>query len=356
MAARKINNSWWVDFRFDRTRYRKPSPDDSRAGAKAYELQLRQKLARGEFTRSGHMEQKQTFAQFSEKWLQDYVMPNNKYSERRTKTSILTKHLIPSFGHTPIGKINTLQVERFKSRQVAKGLSRKTINNQLAVLSKCLSTAQDWCGLEAIPKIKWLKAPPPKTDFLSHEECDLLLSHAEGVWREMILTCLRTGLRRGELKALQWQDINWSTGTITIRHTWCEDRKGLVPPKSNKERHIPLDKEVFATLYRRRRETGFVFVNGSKRPFDTKTLSLTLKGIAKKAGLKNVYWHLLRHTFASHLAMANAPLIAIQALLGHSSITTTMRYAHLSPSTLRSTVDLLANRNKAPNFWALYGQ
>lgn len=71
----------------------------------------------------------------------------------------------------------------------------------------------------------------------------------------------------------------------------------------------------------------------------------TLRKTAQEASLRRVHWHMLRHTFASHLAMAGAPLTAIKALLGHADLTTTMRYAHLMPSTLQSAIALLGQSN-----------
>src|SRR5437899_3290846 len=100
MAVRMIKKSWWVDFRADQTRYRKKSPENSRAGALAYEATLRQRLARGESIErlTNAAEQKQTFEQFAWKWFDEYVVPNNKYSEQRIKKYTLSSALIPFFG------------------------------------------------------------------------------------------------------------------------------------------------------------------------------------------------------------------------------------------------------------------
>lgn len=346
MAVRKIKNSWWVDFRFNRQRYRKRSPRNSRGGAEAYEAFLRQKLAQ-EGTIDTHKDtsKNRAFQDFADRWYKEYVLTNNKYSEQRSKKYILERHLLPAFGKTPIGNITTQKVEQFKARQISNGLTRKTINNHLTVLSKCLNTAKEWGELTGTPNVKWLSCPPPCTDFLTHEECAQLLTKAKGIWYELILTALRTGLRRGELRGLQWQDINWNNKTLTVRHSWCESKNGLVSPKSNRERTIPLDIEVYTALYQRRKMSGFVFANGNKRPFDAKTMSETLRHTAQEAGLRRVHWHMLRHTFASHLAMAGAPLTAIKELLGHADLTTSMRYAHLMPSTLRSAIALLRQSN-----------
>jgi hypothetical protein len=83
------------------------------------------------------------------------------------------------------------------------------------------------------------------------------------------------------------------------------------------------------------------FVDSKGNPFNTDHLERHLHKLCKQAGLRNIGWHTLRHTFASQLAMKGIPLNAVQALLGHSSVVTTMRYAHLGPSTLRLAIDQL---------------
>ncbi|MGV7222171.1 MAG: tyrosine-type recombinase/integrase [Nitrospinales bacterium] len=348
MATRKIKNSWWIDFSFDRERIRKKSPENSKAGAEAYEAVLRQKLARGEsITKADKKlgEKDQKFEEFAWKWFNTYVQSNNKHSERRRKMYALRTNLLPFFGNTPIGKISSLQIEEYKAKHIKRGLAPKTINNHLMVLGKCLKVAQEWLELEKIPKITKLKTPPAKFDFLSSRECDLLLSNMQDVWREITLTALKTGLRIGELKGLMWQDINWNNRTINVRHSWCEYKKGLVSPKSNKERQIPLVDEVHDMLIKRDRNTNFVFMGSRNRRFNGDRLNEELLRGCRKAGIRKVTCHVLRHTFASHLAMAGASMKAIQELLGHADLETTMRYAHLSQSSLRQTMELLGSRN-----------
>src|SRR5712692_5754174 len=116
MAVRLIKKSWWVDFHFAQKRYRRRSPESTRAGALAYEATLRQRLARGEpIDRSTHVtEQEQGFERFAEQWFEEYVIPNNKYSEQRTKKYLLKAFLIPFFGKMQIARITAHDIERYK--------------------------------------------------------------------------------------------------------------------------------------------------------------------------------------------------------------------------------------------------
>jgi integrase len=356
MAVRKIRNAWWVDFRTDYIRYRKRSPENTKSGAEAYEITLRQRLAREEPIRRSDLIQQQSllFKDFASKWYETYVVPNNKAGEQANKRMALNSCIIPFFGRSPIDTITSHRIEQYKAFLRKKDLSPKTINNRLTVLSTCLRTAYDWLELEGTPpKIKRLKSPPPRTDYLSLDECGLLLSQATGVLHEMLLTALRTGMRRGELMGLQWSSIDWQVQHITVRHSLCQYTGELGPPKSNRERHIPMDAEVYTLLFKRRRDTGYVFLDPKNNHFNGTYLERHLDELCKKAGLRKIGWHTLRHTFASHLAMRGVPLNAVQALLGHSSITTTMRYAHLAPSTLRAAIDVL---NPKTAFFGDFGQ
>ena len=230
----------------------------------------------------------------------------------------------------------------FFSATLKEGLSRKTVNNRLTMLRKCLTTAYDWLELtQAQPKFEWLRCPPPKTDYLSPAECALLLAHSTGTLREMILMALSTGMRQGEIRGLQWSSVDWQTREIIVRHSQCDYPRILGSTKSNRERHIPIDAEVYTTLFNRKKDTGYVFLNAAGRPFYSTNVERMLASVCEVAGLRRVGWHVLRHTFATHLAMGSAPLNGVQNLMGHSTINMTMRYAHCAPSTLRAAIDML---------------
>src|SRR5262249_40268277 len=111
MAVRKIRNSWWVDFRHDHVRFRKRSPDNSRAGAAAYEAVLRRKLALGEPLGLSFAETPIPFRDFAWQWFETDVKNNRKYSEVVRRLYILRSRLIPFFGDIPVDKIATHHVE-----------------------------------------------------------------------------------------------------------------------------------------------------------------------------------------------------------------------------------------------------
>lgn len=344
MAVRKLKKRWYVDITIDYIRHRIKSPENSKTGAEAYEAVLRHKLARGESIKAASSQEEQTFGQFAPRWFEEYSIPNNKQSEQRAKRYILHSYLIPFFGKMPLTKITAQHVEQYKAHMKGR-VANKTLNNHLTVFKKCLGAAYEWGAFEgAPPKITWLKTTPPKMDYLTREEADLLVVNAEGIVQEMVLMALHTGMRQGEIKGLQWESIDWQNQVITVRHSRNDYSKELDSPKSNRIRHIPMTYDLYQILLRRRKTTGYVFLDADGHAFDDQRLRLRLARVCQKAGLRKIGWHTLRHTFASHLVMSGATLAEVQKLMGHSTITMTMRYAHLAPSALRSAIDLLASK------------
>lgn len=354
MSARKIRSSWWVDLRDPKgERHRLRSPENSKAGAQAFEAVLRQRLARGEDIKKEALvkkEKDQRFGEFAAAWFQKYVLVNNKPSEQRVKESTLRMHLLPFFSKYPLREIGNQDIEEYKASRLKKSLTAKTVNNHLVILGKLLRSAQEWGVIEAVPRIAPLKAISQRLDYLSEEECQLILSYRrEPEWRLMILLALRTGMRLGELLGLDWSDINFGLNLLTVRRSAVEGIVGT--PKNHRERHIPITPGLRQELWSVRKPMGWVFHRENGTPMIHWLATTALRRVCRQVGLRRIGWHTFRHTFASHLAMKGVPLPIIQSLLGHASITMTMRYAHLSPSALHSAIARLEEGESAePNF------
>ena len=343
MGVRKRHNKWWVDFCFNRTRYRRVSPDNTRKGAEAYEAVLKQRLARGEPVDGIENKKSVGFKEFAADWFQTYVKNNNKHTEIRTKERILRVHLLPFFGHFKLYGIGNLDIEKYKARKIGEGLNPKTINNHLTVLSKCLRTAMEWEALESFPIIKRLKTPPQAFDFLNADECRLLIDSANGFWKDMIEIALDTGLRFGELTAITWDDVDLKNRELTVRQAFAEGVLGST--KGNKIRRVPMTDAVYEAFSKMERHKGYIFLDSEGLPLRHSGSVKKLQKICKKAGIRSIGWHTLRHTFASHLAQSGANLVAIQHLLGHTDIRTTMRYAHINSDVLRKAINHLNKEN-----------
>jgi integrase len=267
--------------------------------------------------------------------------PQNKPSALEAKESILRVHLTPTFGRKPLDRIGFGEIQDYVAIKTKNGLSKKTINNHLTVLRRLLVVAKKRGLVDAVPEIEWLKAPKPEFDFLDYGEAQRLIEGADEDWRPMITVASKTGLRLGELLALRWrEDVDLVKGQIVVRRSVT---RGIVTtPKSGKGREVDLGDEAITALENARHLKGpLVFCGDDGRMLGKNEVKHPLWRACRKAGLRQIGWHVLRHTYASHLAMRGAPLKAIQELLGHATIEMTMRYAHLSPGARRDSARLL---------------
>lgn len=344
MSIYKRKGNYWINIRCNGVRYRKASPDNSSSGAKAYEALLRQKIAKEgiiTFKPEKKEESIPTFIVFSKKWHDVYVKTNNKYSEILNKESVLRAHLVPFFGNKPLDKISNLDIESYKAEKQQAGQANKSINNHLIVLNKCLNTAQEWGVIEKTPNIKLLKVQPQKFDFLNIEECQTLIDNGEGLFKDMILLGLKTGLRFGELIALKWEDVNFKGSLLTVQRSISRGKVGST--KSNKIRYIPLVEDVLQILKDKKQQDEYIFSSGDNKPLGAMTCLRWLHKACYSAGLRRIGWHTLRHTFASHLAQNGVSVVIIKELLGHADVKTTMRYSHLTTSAMQGAINTLSD-------------
>lgn len=283
-----------------------------------------------------------TFQAFTDDYVKTYVSANSKASDKVAKETILKLHLLPSFGILTLDAINASGIEHLKASMLEKDYSRKTVNNVLAVLSKILNYAAELEILKSIPKIKMLKTEPSKFDFFEFGDWEKLVS-ASSVEPETyaaVLLAGEAGLRLGEIIGLEQSDVDFKTGVLTVlRNDW----HGVVAaPKGGKARKIKLTRRTLAALQaiRHLRHKRFLWhMAGGRWTFST--MRAVLKRQLKRAGLRHAGWHVLRHTFASHLAIRGAAAIQIQKLLGHQSIQMTERYMHLAPGATDTAMALL---------------
>ncbi len=339
MTVIKRGNSYWIDIGFNHRRIRKRSPDNTNKGARNYELFIRNKLAKGEPFEKKDQNIKYTFKEFALEWLKNYVEINNKPSECEIRRYIVNSTLIPFFGKKFIDEISNYDIENYKKYlQKQRKLAPKSINNYLSILSKCLKTSLEWDMNTNLPRIKFLKVAPQKYDFLSEEEAESLLINSEGLWHEMIVLALKTGLRFGEIIALKWKDIDFKTKSIIVCRNIVRGYEGS--PKNNRIRTVPLTIGVIKMLNKRSKNSDYVFHSLGK-PLKYNYCRQKLHEECQKSNIRPISWHVLRHTFASHLAIKGVSVFSIKELLGHSDIKMTMRYSHPNFTMLRSAIDTL---------------
>lgn len=335
-------------------RLREVPTDQTKRGAEQFEQDRVREIL--EAWREGRLSKKpvkeipcQTLRQFFPRFMAEYVVGENKPSEQESKTDIFENHLLPFFGDIQLTEIKSADIDKFKAEQLTKitvrgkPLSKKTVNNQLTVLRKALAQARDWEILPEIPVVRFYrKLPPPPFDFLTFDEAERLLAAAksEPVWHAMLLVALKTGLRRGELRALRWSDVDFDRRIVHVRQSLRRQTLGL--PKGGRAREVEMSDDVKTVLLAHHHDRCiYVFCREDGEHFTEGDTRAPLERIRKRAGLRHMMWHVCRHTFCSHLVMRGIPLRVVQLLAGHTSYKVTERYAHLSPEIRGQAVRVL---------------
>jgi integrase len=236
-----------------------------------------------------------------------------------------------------------------------RGLSAKTVNNALSVLSSLFRSAKSlrYCELNPCEAIEPCRVKPPSWDWWKPHEANRFLQHVErrdSRWHPMFTLALRAGLRRGELVALQWSDIDLEARQVRIERALSN--KVVGPPKSGRARIVPLARDVCAALRSHPRRLGcdwvFPSTTGGILNPDYMAGPKVWGRLLASSGVRSIRFHDLRHTCASHLVQAGTPLAAVQLILGHADYSTTLRYAHLAPDQVAGWVERISGPNLGP--------
>jgi integrase len=282
-----------------------------------------------------------TMKEFAAKWDEDYVtvqvgLGRMKESSAESCRSRLRLHVVPFFARMRLDAITLPQVREFMKALLAKELSPKTVLNVMVVLKEMLKHAVQWGYLGANPA-QYAERPrgeDREMETLTPSEVRRLLDAADEPLRTLLLCAVLTGMRRGELLGLQWEDIDLEGHRLFVRRAlW---RGKFVTPKSRRSRRtIDLTPTLRSALTQLpgRFQGGLVFCSADGKPIDPDNFTHRVwPRVLRRAELRRIRFHDLRHTYASLLIAQGAHPKYIQAQLGHASIQTTLdRYGHLLP-------------------------
>jgi integrase len=266
----------------------------------------------------------------------------------------------------PLAEVSAWAIEKHKVARLKEGLNPATVNRDLVRIKAALSKAVEWRMLPDNPlrsvkrakgednsRIRFLSAAEEKAlrkTLEAREKTARTRRASAEEWRAergreafpafggyvdhlepLILVALNTGMRRGELTSITWQDVDLQAKRVTVRAGYA---------KSGKARHIQLNSEAIDVLKRwkgkhakGKEPKGRVFAIASPKT--------AWAGLMAAAKISEFRFHDLRHTFASKLMMAGVDLNTVRELLGHGDIKMTLRYAHLAPEHKAAAVELL---------------
>jgi integrase len=327
MGIYKRGRVWWVDY-FDQNRERmqESSRSTNRRDAESLLNIRKSEILRGVFRRPVKI----TFGEFGKRYMEHAKV--NKRSWLRDEQML--GHLKKFVGsERQLSEITSADIEGYKMRRRA-SVSGATVNREMALLKRMFNLAIEWdlyLGLNPFRKVKFFREFNTGLRVLSLEEEEKLLCNAAPYLQDLIRFALNTGLRVGEIFSLCWSNVDLEKNILNV-----------FAPKTQKIRGIPINAEARKVLeyWVLGKRNEFVFYNPETgKPFvDLKNGFIRA---CRKAGITGVTWHTLRHTFASRLVDRGVDIVTVKELLGHSSITVTMRYTHTNLESKRAAVEKL---------------
>jgi integrase len=333
-------NTWWLDFTHRGERHvTRLGKNISRTVAGELARVQRAAILKGEAGIGGPKRADLTFDKAAEEFLA-WSKANKRRRTQRTYGQCVAR-LTRAFTGKRLSEISAFDLERYKRERVDAGVT-VMVNRELACLKTLYNRCREWGTYEGdnpAASVRQLREPPGRIRFLEAEEEGKLLAAAGEPLRTMVLVGIYTGIRvLSEALTLRWADVDLKRGLLTVQAAYA---------KSGKTRTVPLNRLLRAALQSHRESPAgaaeYVFSRLDGSPY--RSIRTTFETACKRAGLKDVTPHVLRHTFASRLAMAGVDPRTIQELGGWASLAMVERYTHLSPTHKADAVKRIARNS-----------
>lgn len=317
---------------------RRSATADTKAEAEKVERQL---LAEAEGNRARFVEpSSDTLAKYLADWT-ERERPRLRATTRASYDNAM-KHIIPALGSVKLADLSPRKVQAFLD-----GMGPRRVTELVRlVLVSALGDAER-LGAVAVNVAKRTEAPyraaPKRKSFTRGEAVALVEACAGTRYGHAIALALWTGLRRGEICGLRWEDVDWEAPSVTVRRNVIEDGAGRFvegrPKTEAGEREVPLIPQAVAALRAQRAAlaatgavpvAGWVFTAEGGGPARPRSLTVAVSRATVKAGLPDLPMHSLRHTTASLLLSAGVPAEQAAKIMGHRSLAVFYRtYADL---------------------------
>jgi len=327
---KRYDNEWYIDY-YAQGRRMREKIGHSRKLAEIILKKRKVEIAENKFL-DIKRDKKIKFPQLAEEFLKNYSKPNN----RSYKNDIhFVKKLVDFFGDVYIFEISSLAIEKYKTERLTQ-VKQASVNRELDVLKSMFSRAVEWGMLRENPArpVKKFKVDNRRTRFLTLDEIKRLTDACSGYMRDIIIVAVNTGMRRGELLGLKWENVDFDNKLIFIPGSLS---------KNKYNRQIPMNDLVIGILTEIKKNgiKEYVFCGTAGKQFGD--VKKGFHSALEKAGITDFRFHDLRHTFCSQLVKAGVDIYTVMELAGHKSIGMTMRYSHLSPDQKKQAVDALGS-------------
>jgi len=326
LAVYQRGNVWWIDYYFKGERLREPVSSSRKEAMEALEAR-RGAIVQGRFDLVRKDKRRTTFEEFACEYLRHVKAIRRWWKGEASRIKSLVRH----FGKMALAEIAPYDVERYKEKR-RKTVSGPGINRELSVLKSMLNRAGEW-GF-----VKFTVNPVSKVDYfperqveriLTDEEAAKLVAACGSAVRPVVIMALNTGMRRGEILDLRWENVDFKRRFIRVERS-----------KNGRSRKVPMNSQLAAELGRLRGNgTPYVFTQRAGERL--KSIVTAFQTACRHAGIGHVRFHDLRHTFATNLVMNGVDLVTVKEILGHSDISMTVRYSHPSDERKMAAVECI---------------
>ncbi len=339
-CVRRRRDKWVLDYRDQHGRRHWETVQGNRKDADGLLALRLHEVGRGNFEAKA---EEKTFDEVMAAYKTGHVDVNVRPTTRKDYEALLELHVLPHFKGMKVRAIAPQTVEAWRNNLLAKGVGRRTVNKAHIQLGAMLRYAMRnrWVTYNAATEVPKLREESTKSarllegNVLNPEEVRRLLEHAGDRWKALLMMAVSTGLRQGELLGLRWGDIDWAGKQVQVRRQFSAGRFADLKTRHSR-RSVGLSEDLLTQLraWKLRCPTGehdLVFPHDSGSPLNHGILLRSgFYPALRRAKLRRIRFHDLRHTFASLLIAQNVHPKRIQALMGHSTIRVTMDvYGHL---------------------------
>lgn len=333
-------NKWYIRFRYGgKDVWRAVGP--SKRKAELYLGKIKAEIAEGKFLDPLKGNQV-TYGELLDRYLKEYSAVYKRPNSYRNNIHE-AKYLRPRFGGLLLKDVTHAAASRMVKELLDSKLRSSTANRVVALLKHTFTKAKEWGLMRYSPvaDVKKLPERNERTRCLSREEYRCLLEVAPWYLKPIIITAVNTGMRKGEVLSLKWDQVNLGRRTITLRDT-----------KNGKPRPVPLNStmvDLLRDLMRERARRGssspYVFVNPLNGDRWWK-IDNGFRAAVKRAGIEDFRFHDLRHTAATWLREAGADLLILKEFLGHKTLAMVQRYTHVSSGDVLKAAEALCAASK----------
>ena len=323
----KRGNIWWLCIRYKGRLIRKSTRTTNRRLAEKIHAKVFTELVESDWL-GKPLGENLTFRELLSKYERDYLkdLPSGKTCAH------YVRGLIDYFGNFTLKDITPELIHEFKKMRKAQGVKSSTINRQLTIAKRAFNIAireWGWNVDNPFSKVPAERETTRRDRWLTYEEEEALLNASPQWLRDFITFAIWTGLREGNIINLKREDVDLKRRLVYIRKT-----------KNGSPLLLPLHDKAYEVLEKRLRiaylEHDYVFTSPTGKKIMANNLRRAFRKAVRRAGLKDLRIHDLRHTFGTRLAQSGVDLYTIAKLLGHKDVRATQRYAHHCVDSLRA--------------------